>query len=85
MRAAVDYVKRAKECHRLAKLSPRQDDWGHFLEMAKSWEMLLKHQRERVRQQTIALADRFRNVLFLSEVAANEPAEENNNEKASLS
>jgi hypothetical protein len=85
MRAAVDYTKRAEECHRLAKLSPRQEDSGHFLEMAESWEMLLKHQRERVRQQTIAFADRFRNVLFLSEVAANEPAEENNNETASLS
>jgi hypothetical protein len=84
MRAAVDYAKRAEECHRLAKFSPRQEDWEHFLEMAESWEMLLKHQRERVRQQTIALADLFRNVLFLSEVAANEPAEENN-EKASLS
>jgi hypothetical protein len=79
MRAAVDYTKRAEECHRLAKLSPRQEDSGHFLEMAGSWEMLSKHQQKRVRQQTIALADRFRNVLFLSEVAANESAEENNN------
>jgi hypothetical protein len=85
MRAAVNYAKRAEECHRLAKLSPRGEDCVHFREMAESWEMLLKHQRERVRQQTIALADRFRNVLFLSEVAANEPAEENNNEKVSLS
>ena len=51
--------------------------------MAETWEMLLKHQQERVRQQTLALADQFRNVLFLSDhPAANEPAKESNNEEA---
>jgi hypothetical protein len=83
MRSAVDYAKRAEECRRLAKLAPRPEDWGHFLEMAETWEMLLKHQQERVRQQTVALADQFRNVLFLSDhPAANEPAKESNNEEA---
>jgi hypothetical protein len=54
MRTAVDYAKRAEECRRLAKLAPRPEDWGHFL------EMLLKDQQESLRQ----LADRFRSVLF---------------------
>jgi hypothetical protein len=68
MRTAVDYAKRAEECRWLAKLAPRPEDWGHFLEMAETWEMLLKHQQERLRQQTIALADRFRSVLFPSDL-----------------
>ncbi len=79
MRRAVDYAERAEECRRLAKLCQRPEDWGHFLEMAETWQMLLKHQQERSRWQTIALAERFRNVLFLSDVAA---AKENDNEKA---
>lgn len=83
MRATVDYAKHADECRRLAKLAPRPEDWGHFLEMAETWEMLHKHQQEKVRQQSVALADRFRNVLFLSdELAVNEPAKENNVEVA---
>jgi hypothetical protein len=81
MRTAVDYAKRADECRRLAKLAPRAEDWGHFLEMAETWEMLLKHQQERSRLQTIALGDRFRNVLFLSDIAPKR-AEADDNEKA---
>jgi hypothetical protein len=76
MKTAVDCAQRADECRRLAKLAPRAEDWGHFLEMAETWEFLLKHQQEKARLQTIALADRFRNVLFLSNVAAKEPAKE---------
>jgi len=99
---AVDYAERAEECRRLAKIAPRAEDWGHFIEMAETWEMLLKHQQEKFarqqeqlaqqqeelkqqqeesRLQTIALADRFRNVLFLSD-AAKPAAKENNDEKA---
>ncbi len=82
MRTAVDYAKRAEECRRLAKLAPRAEDWGHFLEMAETWEMLLKYRQEKARWQTIALADRFRNVLFLSDAAAQTPAKENNEKAA---
>jgi hypothetical protein len=42
----------------------------------------LKHQQEKSRLQTIALADRFRGVLFLSEIEPKRQAETNNNEKA---
>ncbi len=41
----------------------------------------LRHQQQRSRWQTIALADRFRNVLFLSDTAPKRP-EADNNEKA---
>jgi len=50
--------------------------------MAETWEMLLKHQQERSRLQTIALADRFRNVLLLSDTTPKKPSETDNNEKA---
>jgi hypothetical protein len=59
----------------------KPEHWGHFLEMAETWEMLLRHQQERS-QQTIALADRFRNVLFLSDIAPKRPPEADNDEKA---
>jgi hypothetical protein len=75
-----DYKQRAEECRRLAKLAPRAEDWKHFLEMAETWDLLLRQQQERLRSQTIALADRFRNVLFLSDIAAN-PSTADNTEK----
>ena len=82
MRTAVDYSERAEECRRLAKQCKRPEDWGAFLEMAETWEMLLRHQQERSRLQTIALADRFRNVLLLSDIAPKGPTEADNNKKA---
>jgi hypothetical protein len=69
MRTAIECSSHAEECRRLAKDSPRAEDWGHFLEMAETWELLSKHRQDRARRQTIALADRFRNVLFLSDPA----------------
>ncbi len=82
MRTAVDYAKRAEECRRLAKAASRAEDWGHFSEMAATWEMLLKYEQQRSRLQTIALADQFRNRLFLSEVAARTLVMERNKQKA---
>jgi hypothetical protein len=82
MRTAVDYAQRAAECRRLATQYTKPEHWGHFLEMAETWDMLLRHQQERSRLQTIALADRFRNVLFLSDIPPNKPPETDNNEKA---
>ncbi len=82
MWTAVDYAERAAECRRLAAQYTKAEHWAHFLEMAETWEMLLGHQQERSRGQTIALADRFRNVLFLSDTAPKSPAEADNNEKA---
>jgi hypothetical protein len=79
MGTAVDYAQRAAECRRLGTQHTKPEHWEHFLEMAETWEMLLRHQQERSRWQTIALADRFRNVLFLSDKRS---AEESNNEKA---
>ncbi len=55
---------------------------GASFGMAETWQMLLKHQQERSRWHTIALAERFRNVLFLSDVAAITAAKQNDNEKA---
>jgi len=81
MRTAPECSSRAEECRRLAKASPRAEDWGHFLEMAETWEMLLKHQQERSRLQTIALANRFRDVLSLAEAPIGQP-EAGENEKA---
>ena len=81
MGPAVDYAQRAEECRRLAKLCKRPEEGGHFLEMAETWEMLLGHQQERSRRRTIALGDRFRNVLFLSGVLLKEPTETDNNEE----
>jgi hypothetical protein len=78
----VDYAQRAAECRRLASECTKPEAWGHFLEMAETWDMLLRHQQERSRWQTIALADRFRNVLFLSDIAPKNPTEADNNEKA---
>jgi hypothetical protein len=72
-----DYKQRAEECRRLAKLTPRAEDWKHFLEMAETWELLLRQQQDRSRWQTIALGDRFRNVLFLSDVADSPPTADN--------
>jgi hypothetical protein len=82
MRGAVDYAERAEECRRLAKLCKRPEEWGHFLEMVETWEMLLRHQQERSRWKTIALADRFRNVLFLSDIAPKTTTKNDNDEKA---
>jgi hypothetical protein len=82
MGIAVDYAERAAECRRLATLYTRPGDWGHFLEMAETWEMLFEHQQETSRRQTIALADRFRKVLFLPDIAAKGAAKDNNNEIA---
>lgn len=79
MRTAVDYAERAEQCRRLAKQCTKPEHWGAFLEMAETWEMLRRHQQERSRSQTIALGDRFRKVLFLSDIA---PTETDNNEKA---
>jgi hypothetical protein len=74
---SLDYTERAAECRRLAAQYARPEDWGHFLEMAETWEKLL---REESRLKTIALADRFRDVLFLSDMAAKQQG--NDNEKA---
>jgi hypothetical protein len=78
----VDYAERVAECRRLATHYTRPQDWGHFLEMAETWEMLLKNQQETSRQQTIALADRCRNVLLLSDIASKGAAKDDNNEMA---
>jgi hypothetical protein len=89
MGAAVDYAERAAEWRRLAKVYTRSEDWAHFIEMAETWEMLLKQQQEELKQQqeesrlkTIALADRFRNVLFLSEIATTKVPQAHNEEAA---
>jgi hypothetical protein len=36
----VNYRQRADNCRRLAKLSPKPEDWEHFLDMAQTWEKL---------------------------------------------
>lgn len=74
MPTAVDCAQRAEECRRLAQLYSRPEDWAAFLEMAETWDLLARQRQERSRWKTIALADRFRDVLFLSEIAPTESA-----------
>jgi hypothetical protein len=81
MRTVAECQERAEECRRLAILVADRRDWGHFEEIAQTWEMLLSYQQERSRWQTIALADRFRNVLFLSDIAPKKLAEADNSER----
>jgi hypothetical protein len=41
MRDVVDYRKRAEECRELGlRTTSKPEDWGHFLEMSRTWEML---------------------------------------------
>jgi len=82
MRTVAECKERAEECRRLANLGADRRDWGHFEEMAQTWDMLARQKQERLRWKTAALADRFRNVLFLSDIAPKAPAEADNNEKA---
>lgn len=82
MGSAVDYAARAAESRRLATLYTRPEHWGHFLEMAATWEILLKYQQETSRWQTIAMADRFPKVLFLPDIVAKGAAKDNNHEIA---
>jgi hypothetical protein len=53
-----DYKKRAEECRKLAKMAVKSEDFGHFLEMAQTWE-LLAEQRQSDTQlaETVALAE----------------------------
>jgi len=48
---ASDCKHRAEECRKLAKLAPRAEDWGHFVEMAETWEMLAKQREEMLAKQ----------------------------------
>ncbi len=45
MRTATDCTYRAEECRRLAKLAGKPEDFGHFLEMAETWEWLAKQRQ----------------------------------------
>jgi hypothetical protein len=55
MRTAVDYVERADECRRLAKLRASTEHWAAFLEMAETWEQLgrLQEQSRRLKSAGI--------------------------------
>ena len=55
MRTAVDYVERAEECRRLAKSRQRPEDWGAFLEMAETWQILGKLQEVRRRLKSAGI------------------------------
>jgi hypothetical protein len=60
---------------------PKAADAGDCKPLAR-FGVGLKHQQETSRRQTIALADRFRKVLFLPDIAAKGSAKNNNNERA---
>jgi hypothetical protein len=45
MRASTNFTGRAEECRRLAKLAVKPEDFGHFLEMAETWELLAKQRK----------------------------------------
>jgi hypothetical protein len=41
MRDVAGYRRRAEDCRQQAlKLATQSDQWGHFLEMAQTWEQL---------------------------------------------
>jgi hypothetical protein len=62
MLTAADCKHRAEECRRLAKLAARPEDWGHFQEMAQTWELLAKQrQSDKQLADTWALADALAN------------------------
>ena len=61
MRTATDCTDRAEECRKLAKQAPRAEDWGHFLEMAQTWEMLAKQRPSDRLTETWALAEAIAN------------------------
>jgi negative regulator of genetic competence, sporulation and motility len=49
---AVDYAERAAQCRRLAaQYTTRVEHWAHFNEMAETWEMLHRHQQEKIKRQ----------------------------------
>jgi hypothetical protein len=75
MRSAVDCLKRAEECRRLAKVYSKP-------ELAETWDLLAKQRQERLRWKITALADRCRNVLSLSEIAPKDSAEVHSHENA---
>ena len=77
MRTVTECKERAEDCRRLAILGADRRDWGHFEEMAQTWDMLARQKQEKLRSKTAALADRFRNIFSLPDIA-----EADNNEKA---
>jgi hypothetical protein len=40
MRDVVECRKRADECRELGLRTSKPEDWAHFLEMSRTWEML---------------------------------------------
>jgi len=54
--AAVNHEQRAEQCRRLAKLAARPEDWGHFLEMAQTWDQLAALRQDKL-VKTFALAE----------------------------
>jgi hypothetical protein len=60
MRTVADCVKRAEECRLLATQCSKSEHWGHFLEMAETWELLAK-QRDDKLAKTWALAEAIAN------------------------
>jgi hypothetical protein len=61
MRTATDCTDRAEECRKLAKQAPRAEDWGHFLEMAQTWEMLATQRPSDRLTETWTLAEAIAN------------------------
>jgi hypothetical protein len=58
--ALTNYKQRAEECLRLAKLSSKPEDWGHFLEMAETWDKLaaLQEYSHQLRSSGVLLGPR---------------------------
>jgi hypothetical protein len=49
MHTVVECKERAEECRRLAHLGADRRDWGHFEEMAQTWDMLAGQKQEKLR------------------------------------
>jgi hypothetical protein len=54
MRTVAECKERAEGCRRLAILGADRRDWGHFEEMAQTWDMLARQKQEKLRSKTAA-------------------------------
>jgi len=59
MRTATDCKHRAEECRKLEKMAVKSEDWGHFLEMTQTWELLAEQRQSDTQKlaETMALAE----------------------------
>jgi hypothetical protein len=78
MRASTNFTGRAEECRRLAKLAVKPEDFGHFLEMAETWELLAEQRKadKQVADEQVAAQQVADEEVVAQQVADEEVADE---------